>query len=51
MLKSDQQHHEGRGQEAFAQPRSVAKYQPKRISKPSPMKNVSAGLILFSCRI
>src|SRR5438477_3020651 len=30
----------------FRRPRSVAKYQPKRTSRPRPRKNVSAGVIL-----
>src|SRR5207244_6887150 len=34
----------------FRRPRSVAKYQPNIISRPRPMKNLSAGLIFCSCR-
>src|SRR5207244_8248231 len=31
-------------------PMSVAKYQPKRISRPRPTKNVRIGLMFLSCR-
>src|SRR5436190_16173010 len=35
----------------FRRPRSVAKYQPNIISRPRPMKNLSAGLISYSSRV
>src|SRR6266705_6330904 len=34
----------------FRAPWSVAKYHPKRTSRTSPIKNVSAGVISLSCR-